>query len=157
MITPLSISADDVAAVAVVTVPGADTDDESTYSCDIPDWLQQCLDGVQDPDPAVNNDRQLIKNAFQFAYDLHGDQKRKSGEPYICHPVAVAGLLRDLGGGAEMIAAGFLHDVVEDTEITIDEIGSRFGQETAHLVFLIQLLVLIFYSTCLKKIPVSCR
>jgi GTP diphosphokinase / guanosine-3',5'-bis(diphosphate) 3'-diphosphatase len=130
MTTPLSISADDIAAP---TLHHADADDE-TYSCDIPDWLQQCLDGVQHLDPAVNNDRELIKNAFQFAYDLHGDQKRKSGEPYICHPVAVAGLLRDLGGGAEMIAAGFLHDVVEDTEITIDEIGSRFGQETAHLV-----------------------
>jgi GTP diphosphokinase / guanosine-3',5'-bis(diphosphate) 3'-diphosphatase len=134
MTTPLSISADDVADVAVVTTPGADADDELTYNCDIPDWLQQCLDGVEHADAAVNSDRQLIKNAFQFAYDLHGDQKRKSGEPYICHPVAVAGLLRDLGGGAEMIAAGFLHDVVEDTEITIDEIGSRFGQETAHLV-----------------------
>ncbi len=131
MTTPLSISADDI---AVATISDLDADDESTYSCDIPDWLQQCLDGVQHPDPAVNSDRLLIKNAFQFAYDLHGDQKRKSGEPYICHPVAVAGLLRDLGGGAEMIAAGFLHDVVEDTEITIDEIGTRFGQETAHLV-----------------------
>ena len=51
-------------------------------------------------------DQLLIADAFQLAYDLHGEQKRKSGELYICHPIAVAGLLRDLGGGAAMIAAG---------------------------------------------------
>ncbi|WP_396135046.1 RelA/SpoT family protein [Chamaesiphon sp. OTE_8_metabat_110] len=112
-----------------------------TYNCPIPEWLQQCLAVEPSGTPAdldvlpeTLSDRQLIKNAFQFAYKLHGDQKRKSGEPYICHPIAVAGLLRDLGGGAAMIAAGFLHDVVEDTEIKIDEIETRFGQETAHLV-----------------------
>jgi GTP diphosphokinase / guanosine-3',5'-bis(diphosphate) 3'-diphosphatase len=128
---PLPLSADDV---AVVTMPSADADGELIYNCDIPDWLQQCLDGSEQPDVAIDPDQQLIKNAFQFAYDLHGEQKRKSGEPYICHPVAVAGLLRDLGGGASMIAAGFLHDIVEDTDITIAEIESRFGQETAQLV-----------------------
>jgi GTP diphosphokinase / guanosine-3',5'-bis(diphosphate) 3'-diphosphatase len=126
MTTPISISVDDVAAM-----PTAST--AMTYSCTIPEWLQQCLD-EQNSDSPVDLDRQLIKNAFQFAYKLHGEQKRKSGEPYICHPIAVAGLLRDLGGGAAMIAAGFLHDVVEDTDIKIDEIEARFGQETAHLV-----------------------
>jgi GTP diphosphokinase / guanosine-3',5'-bis(diphosphate) 3'-diphosphatase len=130
MTTPISISADDIDDVAIVSA----FSDTFTYSCEIPDWLQQCLDGAKDPDPAIDADCQLIKNAFQFAYDLHGEQKRKSGEPYICHPIAVAGLLRDLGGGAAMIAAGFLHDVVEDTDIKIDEIESRFGRETAHLV-----------------------
>ncbi|WP_310485520.1 bifunctional (p)ppGpp synthetase/guanosine-3',5'-bis(diphosphate) 3'-pyrophosphohydrolase [Chamaesiphon sp. VAR_48_metabat_403] len=105
-----------------------------TYNCGIPDWLQQCLDTTPDGNEPADLDARLIKNAFQFAYELHGEQKRKSGEPYICHPIAVAGLLRDLGGGAAMIAAGFLHDVVEDTEIKIDEIEARFGQETAHLV-----------------------
>uniref|UniRef100_UPI00286AE328 HD domain-containing protein n=1 Tax=Chamaesiphon sp. OTE_75_metabat_556 TaxID=2964692 RepID=UPI00286AE328 len=129
MTTPISISADSVTDLAI-------TDDSGlpVYSCDIPDWLQQCLAEVPTADIPINTDRQLIKNAFKFAYELHGDQKRKSGEPYICHPIAVAGLLRDLGGGAAMIAAGFLHDVVEDTPITIDGIESRFGQETAHLV-----------------------
>jgi GTP diphosphokinase / guanosine-3',5'-bis(diphosphate) 3'-diphosphatase len=138
MTTPLSLSADDVEDVAVMNPDHP----AKTYDCDIPEWLQQCLDGAQSADTLVDIDahaeiirqRQLIKNAFQFAYDLHGDQKRKSGEPYICHPIAVAGLLRDLGGGAAMIAAGFLHDIVEDTDIKIDEIESRFGHETAHLV-----------------------
>ncbi|WP_310489804.1 bifunctional (p)ppGpp synthetase/guanosine-3',5'-bis(diphosphate) 3'-pyrophosphohydrolase, partial [Chamaesiphon sp. VAR_69_metabat_338] len=147
MTTPISISPEDVTDLAIV----ADPDGQPVvYNCDIPDWLQQCLNEVPTADtpvvgvgvasagaeasPLENLDRQLIKNAFKFAYELHGDQKRKSGEPYICHPIAVAGLLRDLGGGAAMIAAGFLHDVVEDTPITIEGIESRFGQETAHLV-----------------------
>lgn len=104
----------------------------STLNCVIPDWLQDCLcnkPGVCDP---VDNG--LICRAFEFAYKLHEGQYRKSGEPYICHPVAVAGLLRDLGGTGPMIAAGFLHDVVEDTEITIEEIEQRFGAEVGHLV-----------------------
>ncbi len=104
----------------------------STINCVIPDWLQDCLcnkPGVCDP-----ADNGLICRAFEFAYKLHEGQYRKSGEPYICHPVAVAGLLRDLGGTGSMIAAGFLHDVVEDTEITIEEIEQRFGTEVRHLV-----------------------
>jgi GTP diphosphokinase / guanosine-3',5'-bis(diphosphate) 3'-diphosphatase len=129
MTTPLSLSADDVDEIALI-----DPSDGMTYNCEIPEWLQQCLDAEQEADTPMDLDRKLIKNAFQFAYDLHGDQKRKSGEPYICHPIAVAGLLRDLGGGAAMIAAGFLHDVVEDTDVKISEIESRFGQETALLV-----------------------
>lgn len=138
MTTPLSLSADDIDTVTIVNAPSA----EMTYDCDIPIWLQQCLDAEDRADAPTDSNvdtdrlrhRKLIKNAFQFAYDLHGDQKRKSGEPYICHPIAVAGLLRDLGGGAAMIAAGFLHDVVEDTDVKISEIESKFGQETAHLV-----------------------
>ena len=77
---------------------------------------------------------QLVCRAFEFAYQLHKGQKRASGEPYIAHPVAVAGLLRSLGGDSAMIAAGFLHDVVEDTEVTADEIETIFGAEVRHLV-----------------------
>ncbi|MBD2021128.1 bifunctional (p)ppGpp synthetase/guanosine-3',5'-bis(diphosphate) 3'-pyrophosphohydrolase, partial [Leptolyngbya sp. FACHB-36] len=64
----------------------------------------------------------------------HAGQRRASGEPYIMHPVAVAGLLRDLGGGSALIAAGFLHDVVEDTEVTPEELEQRFGPEVRSLV-----------------------
>ena len=128
MTTPIALSADDVDGVDL------SPSEEMTYNCEIPEWLQHCLNAEQDAATPMDLDRKLIKNAFQFAYELHGDQKRKSGEPYICHPIAVAGLLRDLGGGAAMIAAGFLHDVVEDTDVKISEIESRFGQETALLV-----------------------
>ncbi|MBD3560728.1 bifunctional (p)ppGpp synthetase/guanosine-3',5'-bis(diphosphate) 3'-pyrophosphohydrolase [Planktothrix sp. FACHB-1355] len=98
----------------------------------MPDWLQECLcAGPEACDPA---DTGLICRAFEFAYKLHDGQYRKSGEPYICHPVAVAGLLRDLGGSGAMIAAGFLHDVVEDTDVTVEEIEQRFGSEVRRLV-----------------------
>ncbi len=106
----------------------------SMYNCDIPEWLQNCLDGQTTADGKIDLDAKLIGNAFRFAYELHGDQVRRSGEAYICHPIAVAGLLRDLGGGAAMIAAGFLHDVVEDTDVDIAGIEERFGKEVAHLV-----------------------
>lgn len=76
----------------------------------------------------------LVRRAFEFAYQLHQGQRRASGEPYICHPIAVAGLLRDLGGDSAMIAAGFLHDIVEDTDVTPDEIETLFGSEVRQLV-----------------------
>ena len=106
----------------------------------LPDWLQDCLkkgpcaDKLESTDDRKSNDTDLICCAFRFAYELHHGQYRKSGEPYICHPVTVAGLLRDLGGSAAMIAAGFLHDVVEDTDVTIEEIEQRFGAEVKLLV-----------------------
>ena len=102
----------------------------------LPDWLQSCLfksDDAEISDVAAHS-RDLICRAFNFGYQLHEGQKRASGEPYIAHPVAVAGLLRDLGGSAEMIAAGFLHDVVEDTEITPDQLEAEFGLEVRQLV-----------------------
>ncbi|HEY9875267.1 MAG TPA: HD domain-containing protein, partial [Candidatus Obscuribacterales bacterium] len=108
-------------------------------NCAIPEWLQQCLISHQDADQAPTNDptaqdAALICRAFEFAYKLHETQRRASGEPYICHPVAVAGLLRDFGGSGAMIAAGFLHDIVEDTTVTAEEIEKRFGDEVRHLV-----------------------
>ncbi|MEL7349846.1 MAG: bifunctional (p)ppGpp synthetase/guanosine-3',5'-bis(diphosphate) 3'-pyrophosphohydrolase [Cyanobacteria bacterium P01_A01_bin.116] len=87
--------------------------------------------------PAIElptNGNQLVCRAFSFAYQLHKGQMRASGDPYIAHPVAVAGLLRELGGDSAMIAAGFLHDVVEDTAVTADEIEAIFGPEVRHLV-----------------------
>jgi guanosine-3',5'-bis(diphosphate) 3'-pyrophosphohydrolase len=107
----------------------------SSFAVNIPDWLQECLivpgSGTNQAEP---DDTSLICKAFGFAYQLHEGQYRASGEPYIAHPIAVAGLLRDLGGSSVMIAAGFLHDVVEDTDVTADEIESRFGVEVRRLV-----------------------
>ena len=107
--------------------------DHSTYDLNLPPWLQECL--IQEhSDSESSDDSNLICRAFNFAYQLHEGQYRKSGEPYIAHPVAVASLLRDLGGDSAMIAAGFLHDVVEDTEVTLEEIEERFGLQVAQLV-----------------------
>jgi len=114
-----------------------------SYDIELPDWLQRCLipgsasvpaSGTPDADSAPELDMGLICRAFQFAYDLHEGQRRASGEPYIAHPVAVAGLLRDLGGSSSMVAAGFLHDVVEDTDITLEELEQRFGEDVGSLV-----------------------
>ncbi|MEQ9233606.1 RelA/SpoT family protein [Coleofasciculus sp. E2-BRE-01] len=107
----------------------------TTYNLDVPDWLQDCLSTASaTSDPSTPDDAALVVRAFEFAYQLHSEQYRASGEPYIAHPVAVAGLLRDLGGNSTMMAAGLLHDVVEDTDVTPDEIESIFGAEVRHLV-----------------------
>ena len=107
----------------------------SALDLDVPGWLQDCLIAASPAtEKPVPDDTSLICRAFEFAYQLHEGQYRASGEHYIAHPVAVAGLLRDLGGSSVMIAAGFLHDVVEDTDITSEEIESRFGVEVRRLV-----------------------
>jgi len=98
----------------------------------LPDWLQECLRARREG--TADNESEVIASAFEFAHALHEGQVRKSGEPYIAHPVAVAALLRDLGGDYAMVAAGFLHDVVEDTDITPEEIEEHFGEEVRVLV-----------------------
>ena len=105
---------------------------------ELPVWLRSCLlseyPGQEKLATLNRDDNNLICRAFEFSYRLHEGQHRASGEPYIQHPIAVAGLLRDLGGSATMIAAGFLHDVVEDTDVTPQEIEERFGVEVRQLV-----------------------
>lgn len=104
-------------------------------NCAIPDWLQECLNTKAiSAAGSLSAEKTLICQAFEFAYELHQGQYRKSGEPYIHHPIAVAGLLKFLGGDSATIAAGFLHDIVEDTEVTIEEIERRFGSDVALLV-----------------------
>ena len=76
----------------------------------------------------------MIEKAYQVAAEAHKDQKRKSGEPYIIHPLCVGIILADLEMDKETIAAGLLHDVVEDTVMTYDEIKDEFGEEVAQLV-----------------------
>lgn len=79
-------------------------------------------------------DTAFIRKAYEFAEKAHADQFRKSGEPYIIHPVQVAGILTELGMDAETIAGGFLHDVVEDTDVTLEAIEEAFNHEVAMLV-----------------------
>ncbi|AWB89297.1 RelA/SpoT family protein [Salinibacterium hongtaonis] len=79
-------------------------------------------------------DVELLERAYRTADEAHKGQKRKSGEPYITHPVAVAQILADLGIGAKTLAAALLHDTVEDTEYTLDMLRRDFGDEVAMLV-----------------------
>ncbi len=81
-----------------------------------------------------SDDLTLIEKAYQVANDAHIDQKRKSGEPYIIHPLCVAIILAELELDKESIAAGLLHDVIEDTAMTLDELIGIFGKEVAFLV-----------------------
>ncbi|HEU5223681.1 MAG TPA: bifunctional (p)ppGpp synthetase/guanosine-3',5'-bis(diphosphate) 3'-pyrophosphohydrolase [Candidatus Lumbricidophila sp.] len=76
----------------------------------------------------------LIEQAYAVAERAHRGQVRKSGEPYITHPVAVAQILADLGIGVRAVAAALLHDTVEDTSYTLDQLRSDFGDEIAMLV-----------------------
>ncbi|MDF1506839.1 bifunctional (p)ppGpp synthetase/guanosine-3',5'-bis(diphosphate) 3'-pyrophosphohydrolase [Robertmurraya sp. DFI.2.37] len=75
-----------------------------------------------------------VQKAYEFARHAHRDQYRKSGEPYVIHPIQVAGILADLQMDPDTVAAGFLHDVVEDTEVTLDDIREAFNDEVAMLV-----------------------
>ena len=106
------------------------------YNIPLPEWLENCLANVPAGrgDSCPTDPEALLALSFDFAYQLHSGQVRASGEPYIIHPVAVADLLRDIGGSAAVIAAGFLHDVVEDTGVTPNEIEARFGAEVRGLV-----------------------
>jgi GTP pyrophosphokinase len=83
----------------------------------------------------TNEDKKIIRKAFDVAVDAHKDQRRKSGEAYIFHPISVAKIVaRDIGLGATSIAAALMHDVVEDTDITVEDIEKMFNPKIAQLV-----------------------
>lgn len=81
-----------------------------------------------------DEDIEMVGKAYDMAYEAHKDQKRKSGEPYIIHPICVAIILAELELDRETIIAGLLHDVVEDTEVTYEDVVREFGVEVAQLV-----------------------
>lgn len=82
------------------------------------------------------NDKQIafVEEAYEFAKNAHSEQKRASGQPYIVHPTQVAGTLAKLSLDPDTIAAGFLHDTVEDTPVTNDDIKEKFGKDVAFIV-----------------------
>lgn len=94
-----------------------------------------------------NIDKDMVKKAYNLAYDAHKDQRRESGEPYIMHPVEVAGILADMGMDTSTITAGLLHDVIEDTNYTHEEISKEFSEEVANLVEGVTKLGKIKYKT----------
>ena len=81
-----------------------------------------------------NLERERLFNAFTYADNEHNGQKRKDGSPYITHPLAVAEIVADLGLDADLVIAALLHDTVEDTDATHEEISKRFGETVADLV-----------------------
>ncbi|MFO7262995.1 MAG: (p)ppGpp synthetase [Bacillaceae bacterium G1] len=82
----------------------------------------------------TEEERERVREAYRFAEEAHRGQTRKSGEPYISHPLAVAEILADLQLDCSTITAALLHDVVEDTSVTLEELEERFGPDVSHLV-----------------------
>jgi GTP pyrophosphokinase len=94
--------------------------------------LNELVQKVQSYYPAANVD--LIRKAYDFSATVHKGQKRASGEPYLIHPTAVASIIADLKLDVPSIVSGLLHDTVEDTLTTLDELKNLFGREIAALV-----------------------
>ena len=80
------------------------------------------------------DDLSLVKKAYEFSLENHKGSERESGEPYLAHPLQVATILAEMRLDTTAIAAGLLHDVVEDTTVTVDEIKNEFGEQVAHIV-----------------------
>ena len=98
--------------------------------------VQELYNNLRNRIKAIHNPSELeiIDKAFNLANEYHGDQKRRSGEPYIIHPIAVCDILVDLGMDYQSLVAALLHDVVEDTSYTIEQLTEDFGEDVAVLV-----------------------
>ena len=94
--------------------------------------MKTVLDKIAETYP--ENDRELLLSAYRYAEKMHEGQKRASGEPYFSHPCAVAEILINLGMDAPSVAAAFLHDVIEDTPATGEDLKQKFGEEILTLV-----------------------
>jgi GTP pyrophosphokinase len=94
--------------------------------------LDQLISRVQSYNP--NADVELVRRAYAFSEKAHAGQTRRSGEPYLQHPLAVAGVLTALRSDVTAVAAGLLHDTLEDTLATPDELEKEFGKDVVHLV-----------------------
>jgi len=94
-----------------------------------------------------NYDAKLLERAMERATQLHEGQKRKSGEPYIIHPLAVGKILAEIGMDDHTIVAGILHDVVEDTIFTTEDVSKEFGEDIAYMVEGVTKLTNLVYSS----------
>ena len=120
-------------------------EEQSVYTDDYDDGFNKFFEDIK-KNPQY--DSEVIKKAYDLARDAHKNQRRRSGEPYIMHPVAVAEILYKLGMDNECIVGALLHDVVEDTQYDLDYIRKEFGDEVA---------LLVDGVTKLGQIPLSTR
>lgn len=112
--------------------------------------IEKIIERVKKYDQS-ENDINLILKAYDYAVKAHKGQYRNSGEPYIVHPVEVAMILADLELDVSTIASGLLHDVIEDTSITYEDIKNEFGQEIADLVDGVTKLGMIEYKSKVEQ------
>ena len=122
------------AAEAATATPPVANDVAKVMAPNRPKFLRQfeLIDRVKAYDPTVNE--ALLDRAYVYAMRMHGAQLRASGDPYFAHPIEVAGILTDYKLDAAAIATALLHDTIEDTPATREEIASKFGDEIATLV-----------------------
>ncbi len=99
---------------------------------DQPVRIEGILEALQKNHPEA--DTTLVQRAYIFAASAHQGMTRRSGEPYLNHPLAVAGILCDMKMDVATVAAGLLHDTIEDTETTLEEVDQKFGKEVAAIV-----------------------
>ena len=104
----------------------------ATLTTQIDADFEKLLDTVHVNRPA--DDLEIIRSAWQFCLQQHASQKRASGEPYVIHPLDVGQILAEMKMDSTAIAAGLLHDAVEDTDVSTQEISRRFGPQVAHIV-----------------------
>jgi guanosine-3',5'-bis(diphosphate) 3'-pyrophosphohydrolase len=104
-----------------------------TYSASC-SYSLRLIDKLQEVDTKKKLDFDLINKAIYWARKYHGDQKRKSGEPYYSHPLEVAYMISDYKLKTDVIVASILHDIIEDTEVTAEMIQDAFGQRIAEMV-----------------------
>lgn len=100
---------------------------------------------IKETNPTANIER--IRSAFEFARAAHGDQKRKDGSPYITHPLAAAEIIVEMGLDEDSIIAAMLHDCIEDTSVTHEEVAGKFGSRIAELVEGVTKLKLVVNAT----------
>ena len=131
--THLHQPAPETATVAATALP-ADAPEAALPSEVRPEIItwEKLVEAIHASGKAYN--MEMIQKAYDLANEAHKGVCRRSGEPYICHPLAVARLVLDLGMDTESIAAALLHDVVEDTPTTLDDLKAAFGEEVALLV-----------------------
>jgi len=101
-------------------------------AADEPSALDELLARIQSYNPQA--DLQLVRRAYDYSARMHGEQKRESGEPYVTHPLNVALIIAQLKLDLPSVITGLLHDVVEDTKASLDEVRDLFGSEVATLV-----------------------
>src|SRR3954470_21522498 len=94
--------------------------------------VQQIVEAIRGYDPQADID--LVRRSFDFAAERHAGQKRRSGEPYVVHPLGVAKIITELKLDVPSVCADLLHDCVEDTSATSEDIGRLFGTEVQFLV-----------------------
>ena len=107
--------------------------------------FEKLLETIAATNPTANRER--ITEAYRFAREAHGDQKRRDGSPFISHPLAAAQIIAEMGLDEESVIAAILHDCIEDTPVTHEDVAKKFGDEVAEIVEGVTKLTRVVYTS----------